>query len=67
MKGCPARLMPNKLADFAKYGDAASFEEYDGLECVNCGSCSFSCPAKRSLAGEINTMRQQILAAKKKK
>jgi electron transport complex protein RnfC len=67
MKGCPARLMPNKLADFAKHGDAASFEEYDGLECVNCGSCSFSCPAKRSLAGEINTMRQQILAAKKKK
>jgi electron transport complex protein RnfC len=59
--------MPNKLADFAKHKDAEAFVEYNGMECVNCGSCSFSCPAKRSLAGEINAMRQQILADRKKK
>lgn len=65
VKGCPARLMPCKLADFAEHGEAEKFEEYFGLECVNCGSCSFQCPAKRPLAAEINTMRQNVLAAKR--
>lgn len=66
VKGCPARLLPCKLADFAEHSDAKSFEEYYGLECVNCGSCSYSCPAKRPLAAEINMMRQTVLANKRK-
>lgn len=67
VKGCPARLLPCRLADFAEHNDAKSFEEYYGLECVNCGSCSYSCPAKRPLAAEINMMRQTVLANKRKK
>ena len=66
VKGCPARLLPCKLADFAEHSDAKSFEEWYGLECVNCGSCSYSCPAKRPLAAEINMMRQTVLANKRK-
>ena len=66
VKGCPARLLPCKLSDFAEHGDAEAFEAYYGLECVNCGSCSFSCPAKRPLAANINMMRQTVLANKKK-
>jgi electron transport complex protein RnfC len=58
--------MPCKLADFAEHGDAEAFEAYYGLECVNCGSCSYQCPAKRPLAAEINMMRQTVLANKKK-
>jgi electron transport complex protein RnfC len=42
------------------------FEEHDGLECVNCGSCSWSCPAKRPLAALINQGRQTLLAQKRK-
>ena len=67
VKGCPARLLPCRLADFAEHNDTKSFEEYYGLECVNCGSCSYSCPAKRPLAAEINMMRQTVLANKRKK
>lgn len=67
VKGCPARLLPCRLADFAEHNDEKSFEEYYGLECVNCGSCSYSCPAKRPLAAEINMMRQTVLANKRKK
>ena len=66
VKGCPARLLPCKLADFAEHSDAKSFEEWYGLECVNCGSCSYSCPAKRPLAAEINMMRQTVLSNKRK-
>ncbi|MEE3420884.1 MAG: electron transport complex subunit RsxC [Lachnospiraceae bacterium] len=67
LHGCPAHLMPTRLAAFAEHGDAESFEKFNGLECVNCGSCSWSCPAKRPLAAEINTMRQNVLAAKRRK
>lgn len=65
--GCPARLMPCKLSDYAEHGDAAEFEANFGLECVNCGSCSYQCPAKRPLAANINAMRQKVLADKRKK
>ncbi|MDO4614014.1 MAG: electron transport complex subunit RsxC [Lachnospiraceae bacterium] len=67
VSGCPARLMPCKLSDYAEHGDAERFEAEFGLECVNCGSCSFQCPAKRPLAANINTMRQTVLANKRKK
>ncbi|MGN0362829.1 MAG: electron transport complex subunit RsxC [Bilifractor sp.] len=67
VKGCPARLLPCKLASFAEHNNAEAFEEYYGLECVNCGSCSYSCPAKRPLAAQINKMRQIVLANKRKK
>jgi electron transport complex protein RnfC len=64
--GCPERLLPSKLADFSARGDFASFEKYHGLECVECGSCSWSCPAKRPLTQLIKSARRQILAEKKK-
>ena len=43
------------------------FENWHGLECIECGSCSFACPAKRQLAQSIKTMKKQVLAAKRKK
>lgn len=38
-----------------------------GLECVECGSCSYVCPAKRQLKQAIGSMRKTALANKKKK
>ena len=64
---CPASLMPTKRAELAEAGDEEGFESFDGLECVNCGSCSYTCPAKRPLAANINMMRQRVLANKRKK
>ncbi len=66
VRGCPARLLPYKLCDYAEHGDMEKFEEAYGLECVECGSCSFSCPAKRPLAANIKAMRSIVLASKRK-
>ena len=66
VRGCPARLMPYKLCDFAEHGDMEKFDEAFGLECVECGSCSFSCPAKRPLAANIKAMRRTLMASKRK-
>jgi electron transport complex protein RnfC len=58
--------MPVELSTYAEYGKLEEFEKHYGLECVNCGSCSFTCPAKRPLAQRINQARMTVLANKKK-
>lgn len=57
---CPENLLPGKLADFAQKQDMESFERYGGTECCGCGCCSYVCPAKRNLTGEIETARCQV-------
>ena len=64
---CPSRIIPSRLADFAKRQDEASFVAWNGLECVECGSCSYVCPAKRQLKQSIGSMRKITLANRKKK
>ncbi len=64
---CPGRVIPSKLADYAEHFDEAAFLENNGMECCECGCCSFVCPAKRPLTQEIKSMRKIQLAKKKKK
>ena len=61
-----AAWIPSRLAKFSNNGLAEAFESWHGLECVECGSCSFVCPARRQLAQSIKTMKKQVLAAKRK-
>lgn len=67
VEACPSRIIPSRLADFAKRHDEASFVAMNGLECVECGSCSYVCPAKRQLKQAIGSMRKTALANRKKK
>jgi electron transport complex protein RnfC len=62
---CPGRVMPSKLADYAEHFDEEAFLENYGMECCECGCCSFVCPAKRPLTQEIKSMRKIQLAKKK--
>lgn len=63
---CPSRIIPSRLADYAKRHDEVSFVAMNGLECVECGSCSYVCPAKRQLKQAIGSMRKTALANRKK-
>ena len=63
---CPGRVIPSRLADFAEHNDEERFLEYDGLECCECGCCSYVCPAKRPLTQMIKSMRKMQLAKRKK-
>ena len=67
VEACPEQIVPSRLSKFAQHGDMASFEKWHGMECVECGSCSFICPAKRPLAQYIKTMKKQIIAERRKK
>ena len=64
---CPEQIVPSKLAKMSEFGDKAAFEKWNGMECIECGSCSYICPAKRPLAQYIKTMKKQILADRRKK
>ncbi len=66
VEACPSRLIPSKLADYAEHYEEEAFLSHDGLECCECGCCSFVCPAKRSLTQSIKSMRKMQLAKKKK-
>jgi electron transport complex protein RnfC len=63
---CPGRIVPSRLADCANQYEEEKFLKLEGMECCECGCCSFICPAKRPLTQSIKSMRRMILAKKKK-
>lgn len=63
---CPGRIVPKMLADMAERGDEEGFVKKNGMECCECGSCSYVCPAKRNLTQSIKSMRKMVLAKRKK-
>lgn len=63
---CPGRVVPSKLADYAERFDEDAFLKANGMECCECGCCSFVCPAKRQLTQSIKSMRKIQLAKRKK-
>lgn len=64
---CPGHVLPARLATFALHGDMEAFQKYDGMECCECGCCSYICPAKRPLTQSIKSMRKMVLASRRKK
>lgn len=63
---CPGRLVPKTLAACAEHHDEERFVQNHGLECCECGCCSYICPAKRQLTQSVKSMRKMVLAKKKK-
>ena len=63
---CPGHVVPARLATFAQHGDMEKFQQYDGMECCECGCCSYICPAKRPLTQSIKSMRKMVLASRKR-
>ena len=64
---CPTGLIPTELnADILKE-DGEAFVRHNGLDYIECGSCSYICPAKRRLAQAIRTIRRVELAKQKNK
>lgn len=55
---CPMGLMPFLLNACALKGDGDGFVTHHGLDCIECGSCSYECPAKRQLAQSIRALKK---------
>lgn len=63
---CPGNIIPSRLADYANHHEEAAFVKNNGMECCECGCCSYICPAKRQLTQSIKSMRKIVLANRKK-
>ncbi len=63
---CPERLIPKNLADAVENGQTDRFLKDYGMECCECGCCSYICPARRQLTQLIKGMRKIQLANRKK-
>lgn len=59
---CPMGLMPLHLNSDTLAGDDDAFVAHHGLDCIECGSCSFICPAKRQLAQSIRVNKRAVMA-----
>lgn len=57
---CPFGLLPTALADAFDRGDAEQLNRLKVMQCMECGSCSFVCPARRPL-GFINKLGKGVV------
>ena len=66
VEACPERLVPKNLADAVEHNDEKTFLDMYGMECCECGCCSYICPARRQLTQLIKGMRKIQLGKRKK-
>lgn len=64
---CPMQLMPNYLSRFALEGNVEMADRYHLLDCIECGLCSYLCPAKQNMLHNIRVMKPEVAAYRKKK
>ncbi len=66
VRACSLNLMPTELESAYDARDAEALERLKVNLCMNCGACSFVCPAKRNLA-EKNQLAKDFLRQAKAK
>lgn len=63
---CPINLLPTNLAKFTERGMWAEAENYHALDCIECGCCSYVCPAHIPLTQHIRVAKSHIIELRKK-
>ena len=55
------------MSEAAELGNLERYEKkLYGLECIQCGSCTYICPARRPLTQTFKQAKAEIMAAKKR-
>lgn len=50
---CPMNLMPMYIDAYTLNGDYKTAKRYGALECIECGCCAYTCPAKRPIVQSV--------------
>jgi len=67
VSACPMKLMPTSLEKATEKKDLDKLRSLDILTCMECGCCSFSCPAGRRLVQAIRLGKSYLRKAGEKK
>lgn len=60
------RLMPNYIGMYTKKEMYDEAEKLNVLDCMECGSCSFSCPARIPLVQLMRMAKFKVQTSKKR-
>ena len=63
---CPSHLIPQKLNQASLKNDINTFIQLNGMECIECGCCSYVCPAKRNMTQAIRKCKSTVASLKRK-
>jgi electron transport complex protein RnfC len=58
--------MPPQIAKAYKQKDVATLQALHVMLCMNCGCCTYACPAKRPVAETNQFAKAMVMAAAKK-
>jgi len=61
---CPMKLQPSYIGLFIEKGRYQDAKEYNLMDCFECGSCTFVCPANRPMVQWVKKAKKEL--AKKK-
>ena len=63
---CPSLLKPQTLYQIALKNDTEAFIKNQGMDCIECGCCSYTCPAKRNMTQAFKKMKYLVSINKRK-
>jgi electron transport complex protein RnfC len=64
---CPMGLAPTQIMKYVMYDQLPAAQKWGALDCVECGSCQYICPAKIPLVHWIRLGKNQIISQQRKK
>ena len=67
VKACPMNLLVPTLSTMIEAGEFTMAEHNYVMDCVECGTCAYICPAKRPLVQHFRRAKAEILAKRRKK
>ncbi len=56
-------LMPTTLDNMSRNKDVEGLNQYHIMDCIECGSCTYVCPAKRHLVQSIRIGKMDVRSA----
>ncbi len=59
-KVCPMNLMPMYIDAYTLRGDYAAAKKYGALNCIECGCCAYTCPAKRPIVQSVKLCKKKL-------
>ncbi|MCC8059114.1 electron transport complex subunit RsxC [Cloacibacillus sp.] len=66
VSACPMGLIPNVLEPLVLERLYTRFEEEGGMNCIECGSCTYMCPANRPLTQGCRDGKASVMAMRRK-
>lgn len=61
VEACPINLMPLMMNAYSINNEYEVCENINIMDCIECGSCSYVCPAKKPLMQNIRVAKQEII------